>query len=374
MTVWPEDPRRAEALAKPIGPVADQLVLQGLRRAGSELVGPCPACGGDDRFGINLRKGVFGCRKCGAKGGVIALVMLVQGLDFRGALTWLCGEAVQISSEERAERLRVAAENRRAQEARSERERQASIRRGRAIWEAGLSPEATPVRSYLTLRGLGLGRVPRLPACLRYHPALPYMHEIGGTWRELHRGPAMLAAVQGPDGRFRAVHRTCIDLGQPKGKALILHPDTGEVLKAKKVEGSMKGGAIRLVRGTGDVLVMGEGIETTYSAFAPGALPEASFWAGVSLGNMAGQRVMGKGQRFAGIPDMEDARAFVPPDWVRRLIFVQDGDSDPRTTRAQLEAGLRRAMILRPGLRGQIVHAGEGRDLNDVLLGVPDDE
>jgi hypothetical protein len=38
-------------------------------------------------------------------------------------------------------------------------------------------------------------------------------------------------------------------------------------------------------------------------------------------------------------------------------------------TRAKLEAGLRRAMAHRPGLVGQIVKAGDGVDLNDVLNG-----
>jgi aconitate hydratase len=45
------------------------------------------------------------------------------------------------------------------------------------------------------------------------------------------------------------------------------------------------------------------------------------------------------------------------------VIYVQDGDSDPKLTRAKLVAGLRRAMLLRPGLRAQIVHAGAGVDL-----------
>ena len=48
---------------------------------------------------------------------------------------------------------------------------------------------------------------------------------------------------------------------------------------------------------------------------------------------------------------------------------MQDGDSEPRLTRAKLVAGLRRAMLLRPGLKAQIVHAGAGVDLNDVLMG-----
>jgi hypothetical protein len=49
-------------------------------------------------------------------------------------------------------------------------------------------------------------------------------------------------------------------------------------------------------------------------------------------------------------------------------VFIQDGDSEPRLTRAKLLAGLRRAKANNPELRISIVHAGEGRDLNDVLM------
>ncbi|WP_245999238.1 hypothetical protein [Paracoccus methylarcula] len=58
---------------------------------------------------------------------------------------------------------------------------------------------------------------------------------------------------------------------------------------------------------------------------------------------------------------------------MRRLVFVQDGDSDRRLTRAKLEAGLRRAMLLRPGLSGAIAYPGDGRDLNDILMGSDDE-
>ena len=36
-----------------------------LKKQGSELVGPCPNCGGTDRFHVRLRDGLFGCRQCG---------------------------------------------------------------------------------------------------------------------------------------------------------------------------------------------------------------------------------------------------------------------------------------------------------------------
>ena len=33
-----------------------------LKRVGSEYVGPCPGCGGRDRFAVSPRKGLFNCR------------------------------------------------------------------------------------------------------------------------------------------------------------------------------------------------------------------------------------------------------------------------------------------------------------------------
>ena len=143
-------------------------------------------------------------------------------------------------------------------------------------------------------------------------------------------------------------------------------------MPAKLVRGSKKGNAIRLYTPERfDTLVMGEGIETTLTAAAGWreALDpvRTAYWAGVDLGNMSGR--MKDARRKTGIPDMGDDQAFVPPPWVKRLIYIMDGDSDPKTTRAKLECGLRRAMAKVAGLTGQIVHAGEGVDLNDVLVG-----
>ena len=112
---------------------------------------------------------------------------------------------------------------------------------------------------------------------------------------------------------------------------------------------------------------MGEGIETTLSAMVAAPFPNAAYWAGVDLGNMSGRMQKVKGQKYSGVPDMSDSDAFVPPSWVKRLVFIMDGDSDPVMTRAKLECGLRRAMALLPGLKGQIVHSGDGVDMNDVL-------
>ncbi|GGW24062.1 hypothetical protein GCM10011452_09340 [Gemmobacter lanyuensis] len=364
-----DDPRVAEAQAMDIAEVADRLAIQRLARAGREMIGPCPRCGGTDRFGINTQKRVFGCRKCGAGGGSIDLVMFVMGMDFRAALEWLCGSLEGVSPEERRARERQAEENRRRNEERARAERAEAIRGAREIWQAAVSAQGSPVHDYLALRGIPQALYPRMPIALRYHPDLAYTVQVDRKWVQVHRGPAMLAAIQGPDGRFQGVHRTWFDVSAPKGKPVILHPTTGERVKVKKSLGSVKGGSIRLTR-PAPVLIMGEGIETTLTALIADVPAGAGYWSGISLGNMAGQRRLGQGLKYAGLPDLGDAEAFVPPPGVERLIYVQDGDSEPKLTRAQLLAGLRRAMALRPGLRGQIVMAGAGVDLNDVLLGV----
>lgn len=369
-----DDHRLAEAKARPISEVVDLLGIANLRRAGHELVGPCPKCGGTDRFGVNMRKGLFQCRICGGKGDGLALVMWDRGIDFPAALTWLCGEATGVSDAERAERIRKAKASEAKREAEAERYRRDIIARARQIWLAGRSPAGTAVEAYLRGRAIDIASLGGFPASIRFHPDLPYAHHINGQWVVVHRGPAMLAAVQGPDGKFSAVHRTWLDLSRPKGKALILHPETGEAMDVKKGLGSKKGGAIRLTGDrTSDTMICAEGLETTWSAMMAKAHPGAAFWCLVDMGNMAGRRQNGPGLKYAGLPDLDDAEAFLPPAWVKRMIFVQDGDSDPRTTRAQMEAGLRRAMALRPGLRGQIAPAPAGKDLNDVLMGGGDE-
>lgn len=372
-----DDPRVEIAHQMNMAELADRLSIPGLKRVAGELVGPCPGpgCGGTDRFSINPAKGVINCRRCGAKGDQIALVQLVLGLDFPAALEWVAGPRQELTPAERAELARRTEANRRAREAEAERHRRNAIQQARRIWSGAQPADESPVISYLMRRGIApRGRLPR---CFRFEPAARLVvpdEKRRGEFVKVHEGPTMLTAIQAPDGSLAGVHRTWIDLAQPKGKVIALHPfKAGEIVAAKKVYGSKKGSAIRLYTPRdASCLVMAEGIETTLSALVARAIEGAAFWAGVDLGNMAGARKLGPGLKYAGIPDLSDADAFVPPPWVRRLVFVQDGDSDPKLTRAKLLAGLRRAMALRPGLTASIVHPGDGVDMNDLLMGAQD--
>jgi hypothetical protein len=65
-----------------------------LRRVGAnEWTGPCPVCGGKDRFSVNGRKQVWNCRGCGKGGDVIALSQHADGATFAKAVAALSGEA-----------------------------------------------------------------------------------------------------------------------------------------------------------------------------------------------------------------------------------------------------------------------------------------
>ena len=371
MSLYPDTQmRKAEARAIPMAEVVARLGIEGLKRHAGELVGPCPVCGGKDRFAVHLTKAVFNCRICQANGDGIALVSHVMSCGFGEALDFLLGKAaLQISPEERDRRKRRAEAEERKRQAAAKAYRDRAIEDGRDIWFRSVPAKGTPVEAYLAARGIVLDALPKTIQFLADHP---YIKTIDGRGRELHRGPCMIAAVTDPTGRVTAAHQTWIDPDRPGEKARIKLE--GQAMPAKLVRGSKKGAAIRLTGARGrNMLIMGEGIETTFSALVAGTYPQAAYWAGVDLGNLSGRmrpadaRPDGSRPKWSGLPDMTDGEAFVPPPWITRLIFVMDGDSHPASTEAKLMAGLRRAMAVVPGLTGAIVRAEPGKDLNDML-------
>jgi hypothetical protein len=84
----PTDQRIEQARAVPIAQVLGAHRSK-LRRTGAELVGPCPKCGGEDRFGIHLQKNVFNCRRCERGGDAIEFIKFYRNLDFAVAVDFL---------------------------------------------------------------------------------------------------------------------------------------------------------------------------------------------------------------------------------------------------------------------------------------------
>jgi CHC2 zinc finger len=96
----------AQARAVPLAQLIQQRNIK-LKRQGVELIGPCPKCGGEDRFGVNLREQLYNCRKCGAKGhGGIDFVAWLDGIEPIPAAEYLNGEPPpKANSKDRAARI-----------------------------------------------------------------------------------------------------------------------------------------------------------------------------------------------------------------------------------------------------------------------------
>jgi DNA primase len=65
----------------------------GLRHIGAgEYAGPCPVCGGKDRFSVNTKKQLWNCRGCSKGGDALSLAQHAGGVTFVEAVAALAGE------------------------------------------------------------------------------------------------------------------------------------------------------------------------------------------------------------------------------------------------------------------------------------------
>lgn len=319
----------------------------------AEYQGPCPQCGGTDRFSVNRGKGVWNCRGCGKGGGDgIGLAAHYYFLDLRGAgflkaCSVLLGESIpeggeQETDEERAAReQRIAEAEARAAQERSETEaagnafREVEVRKARGLWLNAVDclaelPEAEigreTIRAYLKARTGFL-----IPSGFfehaRFRVTAGYYHsqDQQGRPRHIYSGPAMVMPFVTPTadgaGQIVGCHQTWIDLSQSgKYRPLLwgvtkagveagrTAPEDGfyrsapasadidagffEELATKKMRGTKKGGLLPLIGGP-ELLrwAGGEGIENVLAfAGAEGFRQDTFYFTSGDLGNLAGPR------------------------------------------------------------------------------------
>ena len=210
----------------------------------------------------------------------------------------------------------TAAERQARQEA-EERERASRTAAALAIWRECQPAPETHVETYLRSRGITI----QIPPSIRFHPHLKH-----GPTGELF--PAMVAGIQGPDGRIVAAHRTYL-LPGGRGKAQVHSP--------KMTLGPCRGGAVRLAA-AGEKLGLSEGIETGLSIMQPTDLP---VWACLSTSGL---------------------RGVILPEIVREPIIFADGDVPGREAARQAAE-----RWTREGLCVRIADPGDGLDHNDLL-------
>lgn len=354
-----------------------------IQKNGHNLIGPCPACGGDDRFGVNTSEDKWICRHEGIGGNdAISMVILLNKWPLKGKTYGECFlEACEVitgrkrtdvmSEAEAAERAAELARKKDKQAEEGERRRQDAIASAMKLWKR-TTAAGGHVATYVKARGLDID----VSKLLTVHEIaeLDYWHEQ----QVLHKGPAMVAVILGSDGKFSGVHRTWLDPRGKKGKAVIVKPGPEpEALDSKKVMGSMGDGAIRLVtprNAAGDItatrMVVGEGIETTLTPYAAEGRDDTAYWCAITMGHMAGRagRDPDTGKRVESEPDMEDHKCFRVPEWVKELVLLGDGDSDPGKTKAAMTRAAKRAKKLNPGIVVRIAWPGIRGDFNDLAM------
>jgi hypothetical protein len=227
--------------------IEDEVARRGIKLVGrGECVGPCPVCGGRDRFSINIKKQIWNCRGCAKGGDIVDLVQHLDGVDFKSAVATLGGD----------ERKPIApvkpTEHHEKEDDREKTER--ALR----IWDEASEVSGTLAEQYLRRRGLEL---PDDDHALRFYSPCPF----AGT-----AYPALIALFR--DVRTdepKAIHRIAL---APSG-----------ILIAKRMLGRVAGCAVKLDADENVELSLsiGEGIETMIAARMRGLRPA---WAVGSAG------------------------------------------------------------------------------------------
>lgn len=312
-----------------------------LKRAGKEYVGPCPFCGGRDRFSINPVRSLWHCRGHGGGYNAVAMVQHIASMSFLQAVQDITGEpppdgpARPLSAAEMTERERrkQAGENkRRALEAAEAREQAATKDNALRIWNACGDLAGSKAEDYLRLRGFEGAPGDDV---LRSHTALPY--PMKGTY------DALVCRVDDMSGDLCAVWRIFL-----RGDAR-----KADVPNAKLGLGPAGGGAVR-IGGMAEKIGIAEGVESALGAWHLTG-KKHPVWAALSTAGMIG---------------------FEVPLGVKHVVVFPDGDRPLKKQGheyiAAQPAGRKAAEALRARLLTEGVgvtiaaEPGPGRDYNDL--------
>jgi hypothetical protein len=213
-----------------------------------ERSGPCPRCGGSDRFAINTKKQAWNCRNCRCGGGIVELVEHLDGVDFLDACRFLTGCDPQKGEGERAPSgTPAAAPSQPTISPNTECPADDNYARALSLWREA-KPLGDMARQYFANRGIhDLSALPDLNGVLRFHPTCPF--------GQGERHPCIVALLRNVvTNKPQAIHRIALTRDAGKFDRKALGPKAGAAAKLWPDETVSLG------------LVVGEGIETVLAA------------------------------------------------------------------------------------------------------------
>jgi hypothetical protein len=370
--------------------VVAQALGASLKRTGTnEWAGPCPACGGRDRFSINTRKRVFNCRSLGEGGDVIAMVEHCTGCSFLESIETITktqrpDRTRDETMQERADRIKRNAARGEALREREEAERRQDAARARqdeemvaAVIKRAVPIEGTHAEAYMRV-ARGIVPQKRYTQDLRFVPDLDYWgagDNGSGDLIKLAVLPALIALIRDYAGAVIGIAQTYLDPKEPRKWS----PTGGPHNSAKKIRGDKKGGMIRLGL-MGETLALAEGWENALAWFQLGhalQIEDLSLGAAVDLGNLAGKATGtidhkllkgadGRPRRIQNGKPNPEAPGVIVPDGVKHVIILGDNTSEIFATTAHIRTAVHR--FLSHGLEVTLHWAPHQRDWNDQLL------
>ena len=230
-----------------------------LRRSGASWTGLCPFH--DDRrpsLVVSDGVGLWYCHACQEGGDVLSFVMRRTDCRFVEAVEWLLDFSGRTNRTDRAVVAPSDARRRRATLS------SAAI----AIWRSAKPVNGTLSERYLAARGID----GRAPGNLRHAQSCPAFVDVE-TGLGRHFRPAMIAACHDVDGSIMGIQRTFLD--EPGRKARMRNP--------RLSLGQIRGGALRLGPESAEIMLT-EGIEDALSLQR--MFVGATVWATLGAGNL----------------------------------------------------------------------------------------
>lgn len=252
--------------------------------------GPCPMCGGQDRYRFDDKDGAgtYYCNSCGAGDGM-KLALLWSGREFRELAREIDEMIGNIQPEIQ------------------QKPTQDPMIRIAKIWSESVRIFGSdPVSRYLAFRGVSKSYA------LRYHPELPYYEE----GKLIGKFPSMIAPVLSPSGDLITLHVTY--LNHEGKKASVKCPK-----KMLPPAGDTSGACVQLTK-VYEHIGIAEGIETACAAMKLFQMP---VWAACNAGML---------------------EKFVPPAGIKKITVYSDNDASYRGQAAAFRLANR--LVERAGL------------------------